>query len=56
MYVSGTPLSSLGWARPNSQAKNQYVVVPLSVHTMHLLHGLRYVIFAWDSVGSVAHT
>ena len=40
MYDLGTPLSTLGWARPSSQAKNQDVVVPLSAHTMHLLHML----------------
>jgi len=34
MYVVGTPLSSLGWALPSSQAKNQDVVVPLSRYTM----------------------
>ena len=56
MYDLGTPLSTQGWARPNFQAKNQDVVVPLSKHTMHLLHGLRYAVFTWDSVGFVAHT
>jgi hypothetical protein len=40
MYDLGTPLSTQGWARPNFQAKNQDVVVPLSVHTMHLQHML----------------
>jgi hypothetical protein len=34
MYDLGTPLSTLGWARPYSQAKNQDVVVPLLKDTM----------------------
>jgi hypothetical protein len=38
MYDSGTPTVCLGWARPSSQAKNQYVVVPLSAHTMQKQH------------------
>ena len=50
MYDPGTPLSSLGWARPNSQAKNQYVVVPLSVHTMQLQHML-FMHTLWDFKG-----
>ena len=29
MYDLGTPLSTLGWALPSLQAKNQDVVVPL---------------------------
>ena len=40
MYDLGTPLSTLGWALPSFQAKNQDVVVPLSVHTMHKRHML----------------
>ena len=56
MYDPGTPLSTSGWARPRFQAKNQYVVVPLLQTHMHLLHGLRYAVFTWDSVGFVAHT
>jgi hypothetical protein len=56
MCTSGTPSVSQGGPSHNFQAKNQYVVVPLLAHTMHLLHGLRYVVFAWDSVGFVDHT
>ena len=56
MYDLGTPLSTLGWARPSSQAKNQDVVEPLLRYTMHLLHGLRYAVFTWDSVGFGDHT
>ena len=37
MYDLGTPLSTLGWARPYSQAKNQDVVVPLLRYTMQEL-------------------
>lgn len=36
--MSGTPTVYLGWARPSSQAKNQYVVVPLSRYTMQKEH------------------
>ena len=50
MYDLGTPLSTQGWARPNFQAKNQDVVVPLSVHTMHLQHML-FMHTLWDFKG-----
>ena len=40
MYDLGTPLSTQGWARPNFQAKNQDVVVPLLDYTMQELHML----------------
>ena len=36
--MSGTPTVYLGWALPSFQAKNQYVVVPLLVHTMQKEH------------------
>jgi len=49
-------LCALGGPAQNFQAKNQDVVVPLSETHMHLLHGLRYAVFTWDSVGFVDHT
>ena len=55
----GPLLYILGWALPNFQAKNQYVVVPLSYLldvVMQKQHGLTYAVIAWDSVGFVVHT
>ena len=50
MYDSGTPTVCLGWARPSLQAKNQYVVVPLSWHTMQELQ-CSFCIPLWDFKG-----
>jgi hypothetical protein len=56
MCILGTPSVSQGGPSHSFQAKNQHVVVPLLRYTMHLLHGSTYAVFAWDSVGFVAHT
>ena len=50
MYDLGTPLSTLGWARPSSQAKNQDVVVPLLDYTMQELH-MQFANTLWDIMG-----
>ena len=50
MCTSGTPLCALGGPAQNFQAKNQYVVVPLSVHTMQLQHML-FMHTLWDFKG-----
>ena len=55
MCTSGTPTVYLGWALPSFQAKNQYVVVPLSAHTMQELQ-CSLCIPLWDLVGSGDHT
>ena len=50
MYDFGTPSVSQGGPSHNFQAKNQYVVVPLSVHTMQLQHML-FMHTLWDFKG-----
>ena len=55
MCMSGTPTVYLGWARPSLQAKNQYVVVPLSRYTMQKEH-CSFCNSLWDLVGSGDHT
>jgi len=50
MCTSGTPSVSQGGPSHNFQAKNQYVVVPLSAHTMQLLHML-FMHTLWDFKG-----
>ena len=50
MYDLGTPLSTLGWALPSFQAKNQHVVVPLLRYTMHFLPML-FLHTLWDIMG-----
>lgn len=47
MYDLGTPLSTLGWALPSLQAKNQDVVVPLWA-TLNVVYAKRtYVVLAY---------
>ena len=51
MCTSGTPTVYLGGPSRNFQAKNQYVVVPLSATLDMVYAKIRYVVFAWDIVG-----
>jgi len=50
MCTSGTPSVSQGGPSHNFQAKNQYVVVPLSAHTMQKQQ-CSFCIPLWDFKG-----
>jgi hypothetical protein len=52
MCTSGTPSVSQGGPSHNFQAKNQYVVVPLSAHTMQKQQ-CSFCIPLWDIMGRV---